>query len=635
MLHLTVDNTTLDVDGSEQLTIEEMNPIFNDRGTQSLPATIPATARNRLVLGFPDDPMSNADPNNPPKKVRVTCGAYQRDGILNVDTASRSEGISINVGFDNATLYQRWIKKKLYSLENLPEVNLGYDRMGWVRDWAGIWQPEPKFELALFPIVVSRTDDVVDPSSNGVQWLHDEEGDPVFAHYEILNDPRYIWMDNMGTPYTKKGIVDGKEVDITVPYGYGFTPFLKVWRVIELVFKDAGLEIVDGNPFFDDMTMSSLVVLNNVADGVATGVVRFSELLPECTVGEFLDALWARFGLVYNADFNAGTVRLKLIRDILRAPATLEVDEFVAGNYTVTYNTPQYVKMTANTSIDGAAPALERIEDFVPNGQSVSDLEIYDQQWGVNTEICITRRITGNSEKSVITTPFMNWDPQPEGMEPFELSGVDECVALRNVEMYRNKECIFRDCLPCYMVGAQHLHSKIRGVENDSDVGRGPLAFVFAGSYGESGPLGIYYRVIPEYVAWDYRGCVTAHLGESDAILADGSRPTFGLPYQGLDGLYATFWREFDESLRYNNRTVEVPTRMPMPLLRTVDLLATTRFRNVRCLFDSFSYSIPGKVPLAVDLKLRTMMPAAGNDEDLLVSNALQWRWTYADAPDE
>ena len=53
MLKIETSKGVLDLGGELTLQVEEKSPVMNERGSQSLPATVPATARNLLIMGFP------------------------------------------------------------------------------------------------------------------------------------------------------------------------------------------------------------------------------------------------------------------------------------------------------------------------------------------------------------------------------------------------------------------------------------------------------------------------------------------------------------------------------------------------------------------------------------------------------
>lgn len=110
MIKIFIKDEALDLPDTFALDVEDSSPIFNDRGSQSIPATVPPTPRNRRLLGFPDKIYTLDDPATG-FPVVVVCGAETRAGVLNI-TESGPEGISFNIGFDNSIAYMKWAGRK-------------------------------------------------------------------------------------------------------------------------------------------------------------------------------------------------------------------------------------------------------------------------------------------------------------------------------------------------------------------------------------------------------------------------------------------------------------------------------------------------------------------------------------------
>ena len=116
MLKIETSKGVLDLRGELSLQIEEKSPVMNERGSQSLPATVPATAHNMLIMGFPHRIDGVEAPMGDDKSCVVSDGVYHRRGILNLVSASRRDGVTLNVGFDNSEAYEAWKKRKLNEL---------------------------------------------------------------------------------------------------------------------------------------------------------------------------------------------------------------------------------------------------------------------------------------------------------------------------------------------------------------------------------------------------------------------------------------------------------------------------------------------------------------------------------------
>lgn len=610
MIEIKIKNEPVDLPADFSIEIEDSSPVFNDRGSQSIPATIPATPKNCRLLGFPTRLDSGTDINGTNVKTEVIAGAYMRSGIMNITDAGKTEGITFNVGFGNSEAYMKWKDKKLPEISGLPTfIPDDSDRGGgypieWLMDdmyhlYVGA-DPQAD-DLAVFPVAINN-------ESLG-------SGDSEKIYWEILNVPGNRGMEQ---PTHVNRIINGVETLVTVPAGYCVSPFLRVWRILELVFDDLGLRITQ-NPFRENLELARLVVLNNAADAACPGEIRYADLLPDCTIDEFLNALWVRFGLVYSINTDAGEVSLGLLRDILRSSHPEDIDRYRAGNEKISYNAAQYVTLSAKTSIEGAEPSHERFEDF-SRGLDINNIHLgahisewlykpdpENPSWDGDTQeyrsgsFLAREFVSGqwyklDTENGIVkeaSSGFFNWDPNSEGLSPLELSSEDECVPIRRVKNTgTGTGNVFNDHCPVYLVGSRHYHSFIKGSDSEEKNGDStPLAFMFAYTTG--------HKTI---------GRLNAEDGDGQKIkLDDGSIPTLSLYFQFKDGLFANFWTDYDEILRHGNRTVELQSCFNKVELSQLDFLKVYRLNGIRCLIDTVGFSLPASKSVPVQLKLRTI----------------------------
>ena len=659
MLEIRINNEPLDLPAGFSVELEDTNPIFNERGSQSVPATVPATSMNERLLAFPARIDTGEDPNKPERVAVVSDGAYVRRGMVNVTTAGKAEGITFNIGFDNSTAYNRWSDKKLSELSTLPTIH-GED-VGFENGVAGIidylstlyTRPEPDRDpLAVFPLAVGNESIQVD-SNTKVYW-------------EVLNAP--TTGGGLRTPTNVKRVIDGQVTDVTVPEGYCISPFLRVWRLLELVFADLGVTIVS-NEFRTNPEFARLVVLNNAADAICIGELRYHDLVPDCTVSEFLNALWVRFGLTYNINFDTKRVTLRFLRDIIKSPAGREITSITTGSELINYEARQYVKLSAKTSLEGAAPATERFEDFI-KGLDVGAVHLgaHVSQWTFIDDGTGGGRWDGDVRDDY-------WDPEdpdypdPEPPEPDypepdddRDDGRDEysmaaapAKATAKAAANTSNTFLAREFITGTWYKLDSQNRKVRESSssffnwdpeapdmdaldlssddecvpimsvNTVDLGTGnwindkcPAYLTGARHYhsyikgsedakdtGESTPLAF---AIAYTVGGKSFGRINAEGdGGQPITLDDGSHPTLSLLFQYKDGLFVQFWAAYDEILRHGNRSVEVPARIDKMDFLQLDTLTPVVFRGVRCLIDKMTYQLPTGKEIQTDLTLRTI----------------------------
>lgn len=585
MLKIETSKGVLDLGGELSLQVEEKSPVMNERGSQSLPATVPATAHNMLIMGFPHRLDGVEAPMGDDKSCVVSDGVYHRRGIINLVSASRRDGVTLNVGFDNSEAYEAWKKRRLNELA-LPMVGDG--TVSYLKALLqAAYSNGGGEDFAVFPVAVER-EEVTTNNTKTTYWglLNRVENGMLVSDARSQQQP-----------------VDGTMTEVSLPDGYGVTPFLYVWRVLELAFGDLGYEI-ESNPFKGAAAgdLSQVVVLNNVADAICTGWLKYSDLLPDCEVQAFLQALKVRFGLVYLLNQDTRHVKLELVRDIIAKSPTLDITPWQAEWPLVSYEARKQLKLSAKTSLPDAAPVNERLEDYT-KGMKIAEMTVVDERApgdGISSSLQL-ERWTGkvykwDSENHSYTdsvSGWFNWDPQTEGVETEELSSEDECVPMVRVD---------NAYYPGYITGAVHRHSYIKGRESEKEENETPLAFVI--SYGQRG------RITPP---------------------GDAQGERLSLLFQWNDGLYARFWSGYDDMLRRSFNKVEITTRMNAVQLLGINLLEPVKYQGQALLIDGFDYMLPMGHKLEVTMTLRTMRGvgdvAAGQSVPIIGPTTQLWNW--------
>ncbi len=634
MVEIRMGGETLDMPCDFSMTVEDSNPIFNERGSQSLPATLPATSRNLRLTGFPTRPDAALPPVGRNGRCVVADGIYIRSGKVNVTEASSLEGISFNVGFDNSIAYQEWADKALSTLKGLPVLEPDIDRQEDLMEILtkiyknGDPQVEP---LAVFPLAVGCESVENSISDNEKQTLN---------YWELLNMPTDHGLE---PPNKVLRVIDGVATEVSVPNYYGVTPFVRVWKLLEIVFGDLGYRI-ESNPFREDVELARLVVLNNSADVCCRGSVKYAELMPDVTVSEFMNALYVRFGLVYNINAEKRVVSLAFIKDIIKRGPAFELEPMTETPPKIIYDTPQYLKLSAQTSLEGASVATERFEDYVkgfPLDKIMVGLEAANWEWdrgrgswnlhngispaspsggssstaggvALSSSGRLALELPGcgwykldcyNESKKESSSSFFMWDPAPADMEPMELCSDDECVPLRFVDVKKDSldTGLFSGYVPFFAAGSRHYHSYVKSSDSTAETETGvttPLAFAFALTGSEIAPEGTVGRVTPysEMAAGKDLGRFIS--------FSDGSEHSLSLLFQFKGGLFDRFWRGYDEILRHNCRTIEISARFRKHALMAFDMFTPVTVKGVRCLVSTLSYSLPATGDVRVDLSL-------------------------------
>lgn len=579
MLKIFTNGEAFDLSGSLSLQIDEQSPITSDRGSQTLPVTLPLTDKNARLSGFAHR-LDIAEKPMQQSRCIVSDGVYLRTGKINIVSAGRTEGITLNIGFDNSEAYSEWKEKNINAL-TLPTVGNG-DVTQLCQHLEAVMNGEAQ-PYAVFQIVTGRPSQ----EENNITTYY-----PEYLNRIELRDGLYRLVCEART---EQLIVNNTPTAVKLPPGYGVTAFVYVWQVIEFVFAEYGYTVSE-NPFKDNPELARLVVLNNAADCCVTGQLKYADLMPDCTVEQFLNALYVRFGMVYFASSDTMTVRLKLLRDILKQTPSEDLTADLSSRPLVTFSEAKQLVLSAKTSFEGAAPAAERLEAFLAGDKGeivavpkVSEFDVLRNIVFEETTGRLYKWDTENEALAFASTSFFNWDRETPDVTNEELSSDDECVPM-----------LFADngiLSPQYLAGYVHRYSYIKSSasenEEESEQEDTPLAFCFA-------------FMKPDNAAYSF-GSVLRNTPTGDPCEVNGVVQSFSLLFQYDDGLFAKFWKDWDAQLRHAAHEVSVTMTKPLHEVLALNMLAPYYLQGQPLLIDSYSYQLPAMRLVECDMKLRTM----------------------------
>lgn len=618
-MRIELGNEALDLGQDLTLDIEEKSPVMNDRGSQTLPVTLPCTPRNRRLTGFAHRLDTDNLPHGAMSRCRVVSGAFVRSGTVNIVSAGLEEGVTLNIGFDNSEAYSRWRQLKLSELPCPVETyGSAHELCEHIKEVFASGS-QSNFPYAVFEVMTSN---------EGVT-----EGGTTVYYPQYLNRLKVTRTLQSGRhAYSivteareERQVCDGKVVSMRLPEGYGVAPFLYAWKALDIIFSALGYTLNE-NVMRTDHQLSRVCVLNNASDCCVTGKLDMRELMPDCTVEEFLGAMYARFGMVYAIDGDSRTARVSLIRDVVGSSSVTDLTERVCRHPLINYEKSRQVKLSAGTSFDGAAPGAERYEDFT-RGAAVARVTRFGDHQNI---YLIQEKPTGRWYKwdesagkmQFVGSSHFIWDRQTEGVEDMDITSVDESVPMvwdGNLP------------IPCYLAGNAHRHTYVRTGntgETKGDTTGTPLSLCLAlpvlDTADEDPVVG--GTVMP----WRWNG---------ERAEVDGQEFAFSLTWQGSDGLFATFWKDYDAILRHAWHKIETEARLPQHAIARTDMLSTVTLSGQRLLIDTMAYTLPSERETLVRLALRSLrligaegldkeqgIPGTGNDSGLtwvIVSSTL------------
>ena len=581
-MKILTEKGVLDLTEDFSIQIDNKSPINNDQASQSVPVTVPATPNNARITDFPFRPDLAVVPMGGDAPCVVQDESYRRTGQMHVVSASKKDGITINIGFDNAEVYAKWKNSYMQELSDLPVIDYGSASAAGAALETLMANPGNSQDIAVFPVLVDHK------VKNGVayrKYLNEIAEDN--GSYHLVYNSRTVNVLYNDTP-----------VSTFLPTGYGCTAFLFVGKILEMLFNNLGYQI-SKNPFRQDPELARIVILNNTADAIVTGKLYYADLLPSITVEDFMQSMFVRFGMIYQLDNDTKTVRIETIRDILKAQPQINISDFKTALPIVTFTEKKQIKLTQGISFASDIKA-ERYEEFRKGQGNLTSCKVNDGTF-VPTSMFIELR-TGNIYKwdsentlyNVQSASFFHWERKTKGVAEEDLVSVDEAV-----------EMMVQDGapMPKYMAGYTHKHTYIQSTDDsvkDKDDTETPLVFLLALPV-ISRQMAIANDSVPVLA-----GTIMPYDAAGERIKINNVDFSFSLLMTFNDGIFATFWQAYDAILRHSANEVETEIKLPAHNLMDINMLDLFMYEGQKLLPDTISFTLPGKGEIKALVKMRT-----------------------------
>lgn len=359
-MKLVTQQGELELSEDFALTMERTNPLLSDQGDASIPASLPGTPHNLAIVGHKDR-IDRANIYTNKMEAILTVGPVQKRGQLVIDTISRSSGIDASFAIDSSDLY---VKAKDKSLKEI--FNDIYEQRNSTSVWAshlfGIYSTgNMSYDYSVFPVAV----DAYKTQSNS----------RVSVNYQLNNEPN---ADQTALVYGARTVKDADGNDVSVPAGYGLAPFLRLNVVINKIFQTLGYTVAAN--CFDSAPMNKLVLVHHCADCLCNPdhKLYYRDLVPSCTLSEFLTWLLAKFHAQPVIDSQSGQVTIECMEYYMDNGFDVDLTGKIEGDLAVTLQPKKRVVLTPSITIaseddedeDGSLAALTRpaaktMKDFV------------------------------------------------------------------------------------------------------------------------------------------------------------------------------------------------------------------------------------------------------------------------------
>lgn len=563
---------------------------LSEDGSKAIPISLPITDKNTRIFAFTKR-IDRARKGNKELDIIITKGSYSRKGKLYLSSSSNNEwSYSATIAYNEAILYDLQSKLKLTALPNLPvKVKELGELLAEMQDLLVI--DDPHNPLTIFKVELKELGTYTSP-------------DPIMGEREKIAPFTLNNWTQRGNDTAKLEVktsilypYDNEPLTIKAARGIGISPFVHVWYVIERIAEHYGYTMGE-NQLKEDPQLLRLTLLNNTADAIVGGFIDYKQLMPDVTISEFFQFLWARFGARIFIDGNTNTMNIKLVKNAINEKNISRLP--ISGLLNIEHAAPKQLKLTAAKNLENSSTETDSYEEFCTKynntiGNYWDDAYqegiggiMLDPSRGLYYHIPMAKPSDDNNQAffKPISSVHFDWDKKDEGLEYTEISSPDECLtaswenddgrtiyygldfALRNSTMELNRKMEQRDeankLAVCWDMG-QYYYPKANG---DRGVEQG-------------WKFGSIFPDLPAFGGAKYY-----------YIDKDGIKFKYALTWIGKDGCFEHFWKEYDAVLRHSGDAVKGKINLQPFELSSLDISKPYIVDNQKILLQDYSYII-------------------------------------------
>lgn len=537
-----------------QIEIERPNLFFNEWGEQTTPIELPDTDVNRELCGYPDM-LGNVQRPRADIECTVQDGHFSQPARQAILGAKRKDSITTTLYLNEGSFLAQvddTLVSDVFGEETIPGVTTVEQAIEFCRQLAKKTSSYLD-RFGIFPVLLAS--DETDEDGNTIyKWLnrYGEESESGGWNESNYNDPSNFDFYNAVDRTEKSG-----DDTIELAAGYYISPFLKANYLLKRILQYFGYELQE-NFFTKTAPFPDMVFVNNCCDALVNGVIRLSDLVPECTCGDILNVIRKKFCCEFITDEAARTVKIVLFNEVIDAEASANLSEYLTSHLQI--EPPEaYKRITLKsedaTEGDFGSDNPETLDGMISTYKYVGTKEVNGSYQRIGYKIICQPgrvRVLVKTIWEQISDSTMGYD-SGESMEAEEITIPDCIPALRNPNgTMPNDRSRAREVYVLYIGGGKFSNSNlsVEGIETESNVevqsNDEPTKIILAfAAYVNGVPVG----TTAAYAQDDYNQSL--RLGD------------YSLQYVGFNGIYEKFWRRMDEL--YRNSLVQVTAELKLP----------------------------------------------------------------------
>lgn len=558
-MKLKTDKGELSLPNDFAFEVETTNPAFSDEGDATVPATLPASNENMRLLGYAHriDRSSRFMKRIP---ATLSAGAYFKKGQLIVDTIDKNNGIDVSFAIENSDIYSQVkntglkeiFKNKVRNFNSVNEI---------ISLLTSIYHNAATDDFTIFPIAVSSYED----DAGKVIYQYSNQ-----MNFRSLNPPTGQLV------YEARTVVEDGCV-MSVPKGYGVSPFLFLHRMIDILFSLIGYDVVEN--CFSSSDLKDIVLLNNCADTIVEGYIDYSDLVPSCTVSQFIQFLQDKFNVVIRVDSTKMQVRAMSVSEVIgNKEYDIDITD-ITDDDSITMEVDETCRVSLSSRyFEGGEPAAKTLDELIGKyGYCVAmedgdfnllktliesgsqnaqchDCLIYRSYTGGFYEL---QRSLKDGRQLLRYIGTSNFTYDRNNSREIETHSSDDNIPL-TVETEDNMLRLY-----CYVGERLHSHTKVKfkttSRENEQEI----------------------------MVCWNHKG-----FGSITAKFLGEDRPFDLTPY----GMYSRFWSGYNDMLLNNRLTLRAKVIYPKTYLLNLDMTKKKIYKNQLLLPVKTTYNVSSKI---------------------------------------
>lgn len=625
-----------------KLEVERTNPFFNDYGETTTPLDIPASDYNRMILGYPDtfglrEKMVAAN-------VSIEDGEYFAQCRQIVLSAQHKGNISSSFYINDGSFYSKIQNVKLKSIfkdEMIPGCSTLDECISFCRSLIG----GKNENYDIFPVL-----------------LTDDSGKDTGYDYKILNgwgnqqklpDAKYWRFKNTGgyeyvaapdaydfvTCAGKSNRFQGEfnrteyvnEIPVSLTRGYYISPFIRANYVLKRVFKYFGYDLQE-NFFTRTEPFTKMVLVNNVIDVMVNGHIRIEDLLPDVSVSDFLSVFRKKFLCEFVSDEGTHQASIIFLKDAVESAPAADLTRQMTEEPTLSYKTASDYKRVVLRAKHQADSDAEDSYDDLKDMLAKNTSAYFDKVDG-----CFYKDgYSGNYHvKSKIGEGSQSYDTGEEDTDTQDIE-IPEMIPETRTLKYRQSaddDTISREMGRFLYIGSYAtLNSSMKvatedNSESSEEAVTTPVMLAFTYVSTDKMPCGTVtaYDIHYEY---DNRFGPPSHASEESLY-----RKIFdyALVYNGDDGIFEKFYRQYDLLLRNSLQELKVKLLLTQSQKQNLPSYAKVVIRGVSFFFNKLKFTLGGKSePTESELRtiaLTTPIHEASRMVDVMPALSCGYRW--------